>query len=255
MTELSIEYDHALNLHTLQGALAALSAVFGANAPKSLLDVGCGTGTWLRAASQLGVATVFGIDGILMHESELHVPKELIQQRDLTSSFNLGRRFDVAICLEVAEHLPEASAAGLISSITSHSDRVLFSAACPGQSGQHHINCQWPAYWQALFNASGFACDDAIRWQIWNNPLVEPWYRQNMFWARLDRKVAGHEPRIEPVIHPDIIAMMKNQSSLREKKRVIAQIENGHLPLKWYLTTSSRVTTTKFANRIVSWLK
>ena len=47
-------------------------------------------------------------------------------------------------------------------------------------TGQNHINCQWPAYWQALFNQSGFWCDDRIRWEIWTEADIEPWYRQRL---------------------------------------------------------------------------
>src|SRR5216683_645582 len=129
----AIEYNHGLNRHTLRGAAETLSTIFGADLPHSLLDIGCGTGTWVRAAIELGVTDVFGVDGIIVGEHEIQVPGHLIEQRDLSVPFDLGRRYDAAICLEVAEHLPEAAAAGLISSIVSHSDTILFSAACPGQ--------------------------------------------------------------------------------------------------------------------------
>jgi hypothetical protein len=110
----------------------------------------------------LGALDVLGIDGIAVPEQQLHVTRTAIELCDLSNRFDLGRRFDVALCLEVAEHLPESSSAGLISSIAAHSDAILFSAACPGQPGQHHVNYQWPSYWQALFNGEGYVCDDSV---------------------------------------------------------------------------------------------
>ena len=235
---MDIDYDHAANLHTLEGAAAALATVFDKNMPRSLLDVGAGTGTWLRAPSDLGVSEVFGIDGVIP-ENSLHVGRSTIARRDLSVAFDLGRRFDIALSLEVAEHLPEASAPAFIASIVRHADLVLFSAAAPNQGGQHHINCQWPAYWQKLFNDNGFVCDDSVRWQLWSDPKIEPWYRQNVFWARRDTAKAGQEARLKPVIHPEMLRIMS-----------MGPIRDGSYPLKWYLTVTARVAATKLAQKL-----
>jgi SAM-dependent methyltransferase len=243
---MAINYDHSLNTHTLVGASAALPIILGSLAPKSLLDVGCGTGTWLRAALDYGVPDIFGVDGILP-VGNLHVPRELVERHELSLPFQLGRRYDVALCLEVAEHLPENAAPFLISSIVSHADTVFFSAACPGQGGQHHVNCQWPLYWQALFNRHGFFCDDTVRWSIWDNPQIEPWYRQNLFCARLDRSKAGREPRLRPVIHPEISDAMCYSAISRK----LEEVEAGGLPLKWYLESTMKAAGSKIIKRVV----
>jgi SAM-dependent methyltransferase len=230
------DYCYSSNLHTVQGALAALSTLLTPKVPTSLLDVGCGTGTWLRAACELGVEYTVGVDGIALAEHQLHVPKNRINQHDLTTPFYLGRRFDVVLCLEVAEHLPEKAASILISSLVAHSDAILFSAACPKQPGQHHVNCQWPKYWQDHFNDYGFVCDDSVRWAIWEDQRIEPWYRQNMFWARRDPFKARLEPRIRCAVHPELV------DALRYRESVVAQavleevnrIERGSKPLSWY---------------------
>ena len=91
-----IDYDHSRNLHTFERAAAALSRLFRRTS-KSVLDVGCGTGTWLRATAELGVRDIFGVDGIIAKADELEIARDLISQVDLTSSFSLGRRFDVAL--------------------------------------------------------------------------------------------------------------------------------------------------------------
>lgn len=200
-----IDYDHSKNVHTAVGARTAMSVIFDDGMPQSLLDVGCGAGMWLAAAETLGITDFLGVDGIAVPSDQLKVSDSRIRQQDLQGSWDLGRRFDVALCLEVAEHLDAAYARTLIGALVSHSDRVVFSAACPGQSGQHHVNGQWPAYWQQLFNEHGFTCTDDIRWKIWDVQAIEPWYRQNMFMARRNLVLAGTEPRLRAVIHPAMI--------------------------------------------------
>ena len=116
-------------------------------------------------------------------------------------------------CLEVGEHLPPESAGTLVRSLCTHSDRIFFSAAAPQQLGEHHINCQWPEYWQALFNEHGYSCHDEVRFRMWRDTGIEPWYRQNMFLARKAPEVAGHEPRIPALIHPDMEPHMDLRNS------------------------------------------
>jgi SAM-dependent methyltransferase len=200
-----IDYRHKLNRHGAQGPLVALPILLDGIRADSLLDVGCGTGTWLRAALDMGVERVRGIDGVALPASDLHVDPALIHVRDLSQDWKAEQRYDVALCLEVAEHLDESAAQPLIRKLTEHSDRVVFSAAPPWQGGQHHVNRQWPPYWQDLFNRHGFACYDRLRWKIWERREIEPWYRQNVFLAEKNEKEAGSEPRIPSVVHPDIM--------------------------------------------------
>ena len=204
-----IDYDHTANRHTLAGPRAALPKLFPFGLPKSILDVGCGTGTWLRAAIDDGISDVIGIDGVEIPEDQLLFPSDKFQCLDLGAPVDLGHRFELVICLEVAEHLDQGSSRILIRTLTRHADVILFSAACPGQCGQHHVNCQWPKYWQGLFNSEGYACEDSARWKIWDDPLIEFWYRQNIFTARRNPN-AGKEPRIKSIIHPEMHRLMSD---------------------------------------------
>jgi SAM-dependent methyltransferase len=205
---MTIEYDHSRSPHSVAGAAPALQALLGADYPHSILDVGCGIGTWLRAALDLGIEDLRGIDGIELGPDKLLIPSRMFSVMDLTKNVSLQRRFDLVICVEVAEHFDETFAENLISTLVNHGDRIFFSAACPGQPGQNHMNCQWPNYWQGLFNRQKFRCDDSLRWKIWNDVRVDPWYRQNIFLAVRDPNDAGNEPRIPPVIHPDMLRVM-----------------------------------------------
>jgi SAM-dependent methyltransferase len=235
MEQMSIDYSHALNLHSQEGPSAAFTALFGKKPPGSLLDIGCGTGTWLRAALDAGVTDLQGVDGIELPDAEFLVPKKYFVMGDLTKRLHLSRRFDLAISLEVAEHLEPAYADVIVESLTSHADNVLFSAACPGQPGQHHVNCQWPAYWQSLFNSKGYVCDDSPRWLIWNDQMIEPWYCQNLIRATRDADRAGKEPRICAVIHPRLLDGFCSSRLGEEFGFVVKQIETGRMPCPWYL--------------------
>src|SRR5262249_14104781 len=86
---------------------------------------------------------------------------------DISKPLDCERRFDLAICLEVAEHLPSDCAADLVTNLCNAADVVLFSAATPGQGGTRHINEQRPSYWSHLFSRNGYRCLDAIRPIIW----------------------------------------------------------------------------------------
>lgn len=146
---------------------------------RSVLDVGCGDGSWLRVFRKLGVDDIFGIDGDYVTRDILQIPQDRLRAVDLTKPFSLGRVFDLAISLEVAEHLPAGCASTFVESLTRQAPLVLFSAAIPLQGGNHHINEQWPDKWAKLFREHGYLPVDCIRKRVWQNHSVEWWYAQN----------------------------------------------------------------------------
>lgn len=146
---------------------------------RSVVDVGCGQGAWLAAFRKSGVEDVLGIDGDYVDRGALAIPEHCFRAVDLSSPFAVERTFDLAVSLEVAEHLPAESAAGFIESLTRLAPAVLFSAAIPFQGGTQHINEQWQHKWAELFKERGYAPVDAIRRQIWQSAAVEWWYAQN----------------------------------------------------------------------------
>jgi SAM-dependent methyltransferase len=247
----SVDYDHSKNLHSLEGPRAALPLLVEPGAVNSVLDIGCGKGTWLKAAIENGAKLVVGVDGIEIPHTELLFPPENFHICDLRKPLDLHQHFDLVLCLEVAEHLEKQYAEQFVKSIAIHSDTILFSAACPGQSGQHHINCQWPEYWQALFNKEGYACTDAPRWKIWRDTRIEPWYRQNIFLAVRDYELAGKEPRIFSTIHPDYL-LQRMAGRLREegKSSTLQLVSDGSMSIEWYLWIFVRAIFKKIGRRI-----
>jgi SAM-dependent methyltransferase len=158
---------------------------------RSVLDVGCGRGMWLSVWHQLGVDDVMGVDGDYVDRKRLHIPADRFRPENLANGFDLGRRFDLASTLEVAEHLPTASSESFVASLTRHSSMVLFSAAVPGQGGENHINEQTYEFWRALFARQGFRAFDPLRPVIHDNPGVEPWYRYNVLLYVHDDAIPG----------------------------------------------------------------
>lgn len=165
---------------SLSSAKAVVPVIVDQVAPHSVVDVGCGLGTWLTVFRELGVSDVLGLDGDYVPQDMRMIPPEQFKSVDLSKPVSLARAFDLAISIEVGEHLPESAAETFVESLTRMAPVVVFAAAVPLQGGTNHVNEQWPAYWARLFGKHGCVTVDAIRPQIWNNDRVEPFYRQNL---------------------------------------------------------------------------
>lgn len=214
------EYDAAYHANLQTGARSSadivMPRVLDLVRPANIVDFGCGSGGWLAAAARLGIGDILGVDGPWVAASTLEIPPAQFLAADLGALLDLGRSFDLALCLEVAEHLPPDAAAELVATLTAHAPVVLFSAAVPGQGGEGHVNEAWPNVWRDRFSLLGFACFDVLRGAIWRDPRVEPWYRQNLLvyasrerLAR-DRALAARlsqtaAPPLE-IVHPAILA-------------------------------------------------
>lgn len=149
-------------------------------APQSIVDVGCGTGTWLQVACEKGIDDVLGLDGPWVDPDALEIPAESFLAADLAAPPELDRVFDLVLSLEVAEHLPPSKAEDFVDHLTALGPMVVFSAAVPGQGGSGHTNEQWPEYWSELFARRGYEAVDCLREVLWNNDDVEWWYSQNV---------------------------------------------------------------------------
>ena len=215
----SAAYDdrffEAKNEGSYASAKIILPLVFSIVAPRSVVDVGCGSGTWLRAAEELGVRDYHGYNG--SQPSKLFVPPDRFTVADLARPLQAGRRFDLAICCEVAEHLPADAAEVLIATLTSLSEVVLFSAAIPGQGGKHHVNEQWPSYWQKKFQQRDYSAYDVLRPRIWDDPTVEWWYRQNIVLYVADRAAARFPlpektAEVLALVHPELYESSRKKS-------------------------------------------
>jgi SAM-dependent methyltransferase len=213
MTDYSHEFYADLQNTALPSARRIVPLLMDWFQPRSVLDVGCGDGSWLSVFREHGIEDIFGIDGFWVNEQQLRIPRTQFRRAEIDKSLGVDRPFDMAMTLEVAEHLPEARAAAFVSELTASAPVVLFSAAIPFQGGLHHVNERWPDYWAALFAAHGFRAADVIRWRVWNDPAVTWWYKQNILLFVRDDVVANNaklRAAMErtpaqplPVVHPE----------------------------------------------------
>ena len=204
-----VKYIHTTEVHNLNAPGEVVPYLIELFKPESVLDVGCGTGTWLKVFHDHGVKDIKGLDGDFVNIQLLreNLSVEQFHAAELAAPFDLKRKFDLVISLEVAEHLPETAANKFIESLTKHADTIVFSAALPGQGGQNHLNEQWKKYWIDKFSALNFKVYDILREKFWNNNKVDWWYKQNMLvFSRKDLSSipASHQLILE-AIHPGLL--------------------------------------------------
>ena len=234
-------YIHNVEVHNSTAAEHILPSIFNIIKPSKVIDIGCGTGSWLKVAKKLGANRVLGIDGVQVSKALLEIEVNEFQKHNLTSPFVSNEKFDLAICLEVAEHLPESAADTLVDTLADVSNILLFSAALPGQGGQNHINEQWPEYWQHKFATKGLYPLDIIRVKHWLNDEVDWWYKQNMV-LYTTRNLAEKfnvvpNRKIQTYIHPDLFNLKTKH--LRE---ALAEIERIKLEYEHVLKRSQHPT-------------
>ena len=209
-----VDYADWLN-GSLESARAVVPLVMDAISPRSVVDVGCGLGAWLAAFREAGVEDVLGVDGAWVDPETLLIPSEQFVAADLRAPFDAGRRFDLVLCLEVAQILPPTAADPLVATLSALGDVVVFGAAIPGQGGIEHHNEQWPAYWAERFAAHGFTATDPFRARVWNDPDVKWWFAQNIVCFARPEAVAARPVLAAsacadgtplPLVHPGCLA-------------------------------------------------
>jgi len=176
-------YDKKFYAQHVEGMLSSARAIMPivlAHLPlRSAVDIGCGCGAWLHALEECGVTDVVGYDGDYVEQSNLLMDPTKFIPVDLRENFELGRSFDLAVSLEVAEHLPGECAEAFVGRLVKAAPNILFSAAIPGQAGTHHVNERWQDYWRSIFKSFHYYPIDLIRPVIWGRADVDFWYQQN----------------------------------------------------------------------------
>jgi SAM-dependent methyltransferase len=162
----------------VRSARHVVPVVLDATGARSIADFGCGLGAWLSVWREAGLE-VQGVDGPYVDMAKLLIDPDKFIPADLAMPIDLGRRFDLVQSLETAEHLPESAAVDFVASLVRHADRVLFSAAVPGQGGEHHIHERPLDYWRALFRGHGYVAVDIVRPAMRGMTDVQIWYRCN----------------------------------------------------------------------------
>jgi SAM-dependent methyltransferase len=179
----------------MRSARVIVPLVYELFEPRTVVDVGCGEGWFAREFANCGCTvkaydeSVTG-DRVEWTDSFDGPPGRggnvTFRHADLLGDVRgdvWGDYSDLAVCLEVAEHLPAIAADPFIATLCALAPVVLFSAAIPGQGGHGHLNEQPPAYWVERFERHGFEVSGELRWHFWGAADVEPWYQQNLLVA------------------------------------------------------------------------
>jgi SAM-dependent methyltransferase len=178
------------------------AAVLRRFSPRSVVDIGCGQGLALAALGRAQPSlTRLGFDSSSAAVRRARARGVNVDHLDLVAApashlQSVRTRVaaaDLAICLEVAEHLPPWRAGTLLDLLTA-APRVIFSAATPNQGGHRHLNERPACYWIDRFAECGFRLDAAdSRFRADVRGLALPsWYANNVHvFERIDRPASS----------------------------------------------------------------
>lgn len=212
--------------------------------PTSVIDIGCGTGEFLAAFRRHGIADMLGVDGSYVERDLLAIPQQCFSPFDLSQPFTINRSYDLAVCLEVAEHLLPQSAAQFIASLTRLAPVILFSAAIPYQGGNGHLNEQWPEYWADLFKRHGYLPVDALRRHLWNDHEIPFWYRQNILIFCTGEALAANKALAQAyrAINPDALALVHPDWYLECNTKYLRLLHKflTHTEFLWHMKNTTK---------------
>lgn len=178
------EYYESIDRDALSSAGPIATSILRDFAPKTILDVGCGTGATLAAFAARGV-DVTGLEhsNVALRYCRRRGVKCLEYDLESPNPPPIGSRFDLVISMEVAEHLPQHVADRFVDVLTSYGDVIVFTAATPGQGGRDHVNEQPHEYWIAKFSDREFhyASHRSLVWRKeWEEQGAASWYVRNL---------------------------------------------------------------------------
>ena len=145
---------------------------------KSVLDIGCASGVYTAEFRSLGVDAI-GVEyssklrrkaarrGVTVYPFDVSIP---------TPSPSEGP-FDLAMSLEVAEHVPPQFADAFAGYFKGLCRRIVFTAAQAGQGGTSHLNEQPREYWIEKFQRVGFGLDEQA-----THDLAALWRNRGAHW-------------------------------------------------------------------------
>ena len=193
--------------------------------PRSVVDFGCGRGAWLKALHEQGIETLVGVDGPWNSQDAMIDPAITFRSADLNDPGPTvaGETFDLAMSLEVFEHLEEQNAAKIVGVFASMAPVLMFGAALRHQGGENHINEQLQSYWAKMLISHGFEVFDYFRPTLWGDNRVGYYYRQNTYLYVKEGhdlgqalRAKGYRPIVNldfmDCVHPDLLEYWVHQT-------------------------------------------
>jgi len=150
--------------------------------PGSVVDLGCGNAEFLNEFQKKGIV-VQGYEGSRSAIGKALIDRKYIKLFDLRNRIEAKERYDLALCLEVAEHIENKFSAGLVENLTDLSDTVVFTAATPGQGGHFHINEQPHEFWINIFKRMNYSYDAKTTEEVKSSMRkagILSWYCDNL---------------------------------------------------------------------------
>jgi hypothetical protein len=110
------------------------------NKIKSLVDFGCGMGDYTKSFLSIEGIKCDAFDG---NPNTPILTNGIASVLDLSKDFDLEKKYDCVLTLEVGEHLPEEYESIFLNNICKHTNKfVVLSWAIEGQGGDGHVNCK-----------------------------------------------------------------------------------------------------------------
>ena len=209
-----------------RAAIEMLPEILRRIKPQSIVDLGCGEGVWLSVVNNINPSIeILGIDGEYVKKEELKISEQFFSAADISKPVKYDKKFDLAISLEVGEHINKVDADQFIDNLVGLADVILFSAAIPGQGGEYHVNEQWQNYWIEKFEAKGYSPDLSVRNFFWNNGKISPWRRQNIIlFSRQQLCLFPEVSNIYSVVHPDMFQIKVDKiNALQNTNKVVCE--------------------------------
>lgn len=122
---------------------------------KSVVDFGCGIGSYLESAFNKGIVKIKGYD-IGGDYAKKYTPEHIqpnIEYIDCTTKM-VTEKYDCVISFETAEHIEPSGTNQFCDNLVGALDKngfLFFTGAPAGQEGCGHINCQRKSFWMLKF--------------------------------------------------------------------------------------------------------
>lgn len=164
--------------------------------PISVIDVGCATGDLVLGFGEYNIFSK-GLEGAKTVSKYLVIPESDVAFRDLrvpmysAPFLPIPLKYDLAMCLEVVEHIEIEFADILVENLCVMGDKILLSAAPPGQGGHHHVNCQHPEYWDKKFLRGNYKRNQEVAEKVkyyllpWKHkPGIKAFYQNMLYYEK-----------------------------------------------------------------------